>query len=67
MAHRTLKASILITSDAEITDQIRDDLIHRLIKGMNGSQDHAFGTVLLGLSDADRPDLTVNLLIHEWE
>lgn len=67
MPHRTLRASILVTSTQEVTDQVRDDLIQRLIERMGGSQDAAFGTILLDLPDTDTPDMKVNLLIHEWE
>jgi len=67
----TLDVSLNVFSKARLTEDEKNEVIHRLIKDFDGVQDTAGGTVVIhiygptGAKEDGNP--TVQLWIHEWE
>ena len=64
-AHQKLNVSLNVFSDEPLTEDEKNNLIHRLIHDFDGVQDPAGGTIVIPVIRED--GLTVQLWIHEWE
>ena len=69
--HTQLNVSLNVFTDEPLTEDQKNDIIHRMIHDFDGVQEHATGTVVFHLSgptgSPKNGEPTVQLWIHEWE